>query len=92
MRTTHDEHATLPELEEEEQVLGTPSFEVLVHDGRALATGTYFMVPPLYMRKAQWSTEVPDQLVIIASDGSTWCADNVPRVGKANVVLRPATA
>lgn len=89
MSTLQDKHAMLPELEEEEQTLGTPSFEVLVRDGRALATGTYFMVPPLYMRQARWSDDVPDRLIITASDGSTWYADKVPRNGKANVVLHP---
>lgn len=85
-----EHHQHLPELpEEEEEVLGTPTFEVLVRDGEPIAAGTYFMAPPLYMREAEWDPARPDRLLVRASDGSRWYADDVPQKGRANVVLRP---
>lgn len=86
------EHQHLPELpEEEEEVLGEPTFEVLVRDGEPIAAGTYFMAPPLYMRKVKWDPEQPDRLLVVASDGSHWHAESVPQKGRVNVLLRPLT-
>jgi hypothetical protein len=52
--------SNLPELpDQEEEALGAPSFEVLIRDGRALTSGSYFMAPPLYMAKADWDAQNP---------------------------------
>ena len=83
------EHHLLPELADEEEVLGTPTFEVLVRDGEPIAAGTYFMAPPLYMRAAEWDPGRPERLLVTASDGSRWHAEGVPLKGRVNVVLRP---
>ena len=74
---------------EEEEVLGTPTFEVLVRDGEPIVSGTYFMAPPLYMREAEWDASRPDRLLVTATDGSRWYADNVQLKGRVNVVLKP---
>lgn len=79
----------MQEIEEEEEVLGTPSFEVLVVDGEPIVSGSYFMAPPLYMRKAEWDSAEPDKLIVIASDGSEWFATGVAKKGRANVLLQP---
>jgi hypothetical protein len=79
----------LPESEADEEVLGTPSFEVLVRDGRAITSGSYFMAPPMYMREADWDDDKPDRLLVTATDGSQWYADDVPRAGHISAVLRP---
>ncbi|MCW2529225.1 MAG: hypothetical protein JWM76_4085 [Pseudonocardiales bacterium] len=84
--------AEFPELveipEEDEEVLGTPTFEVLVRDGRPLSSGSYFMAPPRYMADAGWDPDAPNRLLVTATDGSRWYADNVAKQGKANAVLR----
>jgi len=81
---------SLPELEEEEQTLGTPTFEVLVRDGRPLVSGSYYMAPPLYMREAEWDGGEPGKrLLVKASDGSRWYAENVALQGPVNVLLKP---
>lgn len=79
----------MQEIEGEDEVLGTPTFEVLVHDGEPIVSGSYFMAPPLYMRKAEWDAAEPDRLTVIASDGSAWFATGVGKQGRVNVVLRP---
>jgi hypothetical protein len=81
---------TLVELPpEEEEVLGTPAFEVLVRDGEPIVSGSYFMAPPLYMRQAAWDPSQAGRLLVTASNGSRWYADNVRRDGRVNVVLKP---
>lgn len=82
-------HDGLTELPEEEEMLGTPAFEVLMRDGEPIVSGTYFMAPPLYMREADWDPEHPGRLVVTASDGTKWYADDVPTSGRASVGLRP---
>ncbi|MCP9948242.1 hypothetical protein [Actinomadura madurae] len=79
----------MQEIEEEEEVLGTPSFEVLVVDGDPIVGGSYFMAPPLYMRKAEWDPAEPGRLTVFASDDTIWYATDVPRQGRVNVVLVP---
>ena len=74
---------------EEEEVLGTPAFEVLVLDGVPIVAGTYFMAPPIYMREASWDGSQPGRLLVTATDGSHWYADGVGREGRVNVVLKP---
>ncbi|TQM11230.1 hypothetical protein [Pseudonocardia kunmingensis] len=81
--------SSMQEIEEEEEVLGTPSFEVLVRDGEPIVSGTYFMAPPIYMRKAEWDAADPGRLTVLASDGTAWFATDVPKEGRVNVVLEP---
>ncbi|MGX7679261.1 hypothetical protein ACSMXN_10230 [Jatrophihabitans sp. DSM 45814] len=76
------------EIADDEEVLGTPSFEVLVRDGRPLSSGSYFMAPPLYMREATWDPAIADRLLVTASDGSHWYSDDVAKEGPVNAVLR----
>jgi hypothetical protein len=77
----------LPESEADEEVLGTPSFEVLVRNGRAITSGSYFMAPPRYMREADWDDDNPNRLLVTATDGSRWYADDVPHEGSISAVL-----
>jgi hypothetical protein len=79
----------MEQIEDEEEVLGTPTFEVLVHDGEPIVSGTYYMAPPLYMREASWDPDQRDRLRVTASDGTAWYAERVPQQGRVNVVLRP---
>ena len=76
-------------MDDEEEVLGIPTFEVLLRDGEPFVSGTYFMAPPIYMREAEWDKEVPGRLVVTASDGSLWYAEDVPMTGRVNAVMRP---
>jgi hypothetical protein len=78
------------ELEEEEEVFGTPTFEVLMQDGQLVASGSYFMVPPRYLHSARWSEDNPHHLLVTADDGSRWEATGVPHTGKMNIVLHQA--
>ena len=77
------------ELHEEEEALGIPSFEILVRDGEAVVSGSYFLHPPLRAVRAEWDSQDPTRLNVRADDGSDWCATDVPRTGLVNVVLQP---
>jgi hypothetical protein len=79
-------------VDDEEEVLGTPTFEVLLRDGEPFVSGTYFMAPPIYMREAEWDKDWPGRLLVTASDGSRWFADDVATTGRVNAVMRPLTA
>jgi hypothetical protein len=80
------------EIEPEEEVLGTPSFEVLVRDGVPITSGSYFTAPPLYMREADWDPADKHRLMVLASDGTTWVGEDIPLEGAINVVLKPLPA
>ena len=84
----HSQLPELPESEEDEEVLGTPTFEVLLRDGMVLTSGSYFMAPPMYMREADWDPDDKSRLLVTATDGSIWQADDVSHEGKVNAVLR----
>jgi hypothetical protein len=92
MRSLHQmDVSSLPELpDEEEDVLGAPSFEVLIRDGRALTSGSYFMSPPIYMKEAKWDSQKPNRLVVTADDGSIWYADIEDPRGRSNAVMHRA--
>ena len=77
-------------LHEEEEVLGTPSFELLVRDGEAVVSGSYFVHPPVRAVDAEWDA-ASGRLLVRADDGSRWYADDVPRHGTVNVRLRPVS-
>jgi hypothetical protein len=78
-------------LQENEDTLGDPSFEILVRDGAPIVSGSYFVHPPLRAVRAEWDPQDPDRLLVRADDGSDWFADDVPQSGTVNVRLRPLT-
>jgi hypothetical protein len=76
-------------LPEDDEVLGEPSFEILVRDGEPIISGSYFIHPPLRAVDAEWDQQQPGRLLVRADDGSVWCAEDVPRAGAVSVQLRP---
>jgi len=78
-------------LHEDEEVLGEPSFEILVRDGDPVISGSYFIHPPLRAVRAEWDPQHSGRLLVRADDGSDWFADDVPRSGVISVQLRPVT-
>ena len=76
-------------LQEDEEVTGDPSFELLVRDGVPIVSGSYFIHPPLRAISAQWDPTTNHRLVVTADDDTHWAADNVPHTGTANAVLYP---
>lgn len=77
------------QLHDEEEALGLPSFELLVRDGEAVVSGSYFLHPPLRAVRAEWDAANAARLNVRADDGSDWYAADVPRTGVVNVVLQP---
>ena len=78
-------------LQEEDEPLGEPSFELWVRDGEPIASGSYFVHPPLRATDAEWDPARPNRLLVHADDGSDWFADDVPRSGGVSVRLRPVS-
>jgi hypothetical protein len=78
-------------LQEDEETLGEPSFEIWVRDGEPIASGSYFVQPPLRAVTAVWDSARPDRLLVRADDGTEWFAEDVPRTGGVSVRLRPAS-
>ena len=78
-------------LQDEEEVLGDPSFELLVRDGRPVVSGSYFIQPPLRAVHAEWDKEEPGRVLVLADDGSAWYADNVSQSGSVSVALLPVS-
>ncbi|PXX01665.1 hypothetical protein [Mycolicibacterium moriokaense] len=76
-------------LDDTEEVLGEPSFELLIKDGVPVVSGSYFIQPPLSAVSAEWDAAHENRLNVRANDGSEWIADNVPRSGRVSVVLHP---
>ena len=74
---------------EEEEPVGTPSFELLVRDGSPVVSGSYFLYPPLRAVEARWDPQDTSRLLVRADDGSEWYAAGVPRDGRVSVVLQP---
>jgi hypothetical protein len=74
---------------DDEEVLGEPVFEMLVRDGQPVIAGSYFMHPPLRQHSADFDTTVPGRLIVTATNGSTWYADDIPPTGLATVRLHP---
>jgi hypothetical protein len=77
-------------LQEEEEVLGDPSFELLVRDGRPIVSGSYFIHPPLRAISAEWDGSQPDRILVRANDGTDWIGEKVALKGTTNVPLHPA--
>ena len=57
-------------LDEDEEALGEPSFQMWVRDGVPVVSGCYFMHPPLRARSAEWDPDAPGRLVVLALDGT----------------------
>ena len=87
--THQDSQATPTLLDDDEEVFGTPSFEMLVRDGIPIVSGCYFMHPPLRAKSADWDA---GRLVVRASDDTIWAADNVPSTGTVTACLHPVDA
>jgi hypothetical protein len=79
-------------LDEDEEILGEPSFQMWVRDGVPVVSGSYFMQPPLRARSAEWDPDVPGRLIVRASDGTLWSAEDVPLAGGVTASLHRADA
>ena len=77
-------------LDEDEEILGEPSFQMWVRDGVPVVSGCYFMHPPLRASSAEWDPEVAGRLIVRASDGTLWSAEDVPLAGGVTALLHPA--
>jgi hypothetical protein len=75
--------------DDDEEVLGQPSFELRLRDGEPQVSGCYFMYPVLHVADLEWDPEGSDRILVTADDGSRWSADGVDRIGTTSVVLRP---
>lgn len=76
-------------LDEDEELLGDPSFQMWVRDGEPIVSGSYFMHPPLRAKSAEWDRNVPGRLLVRASDDTLWSADDVPLTGGVTAILHP---
>jgi hypothetical protein len=76
-------------LQEEEEPLGEPRFEVLVRDGEPIVSGTYFVHPPIHVVSAEWDPTTPGRLLAWADDHTEWFAEDVPLIGETSALLRP---
>ena len=74
---------------DDDEVLGEPVFEMLLRDGQPVIAGSYFMHPPLRQRSAVFDSSHPGRLVVTATNGSQWYADDLPTTGQVTVRLRP---
>lgn len=74
---------------DDDEVLGEPVFEMLLRDGQPVIAGSYFMHPPLRQQSAVFDSSVPGRLVVTATNGSRWYADDLPPTGQVTVRLRP---
>ena len=63
---------------DDDEVLGEPVFEMLLRDGQPVIAGSYFMHPPLRQQSAAFDSSVPGRLVVTATNGSRWYADDLP--------------
>ena len=78
--------------DDDEEVMGEPSFELRLRDGEPQVSGCYFMYPVLQVDRAVWDEGRPDRILVTADDGSRWFAENVARHGVTNVRLHPMDA
>jgi hypothetical protein len=78
--------------DDDEEVLGEPTFELRVRNGEPQVSGCYFMLPVLQVESAVWDEGRPDRILVTADDGSRWFADGVRREGVSNVRLQPLDA
>jgi photosystem II stability/assembly factor-like uncharacterized protein len=74
--------------EDDDDVMGEPSFELRLRDGEPQVSGCYFMHPVLQVAEAGWDPGQDDRLLVTADDGSRWFADHVDRTGTSNVRLQ----
>lgn len=78
----------------DEEVQGEPVFEMLLRDGQPVIAGSYFMHPPLRQKSAGFEPSNPGRLIVEATNGSRWYADDLPQSGQVTVLLQrlPADA
>lgn len=74
---------------DDDEVLGEPVFEMLLRDGQPVIAGSYFMHPPLRQQSAAFDSSIPGRLVVTATNGSRWYADDLPSTGQVTVRLHP---
>lgn len=73
----------------DDEVLGEPTFEMLVRDGQPVIAGSYFMHPPLRQQSARFDDAVPGRLVVTTTVGTVWYADDIPPTGTSTIRLQP---
>jgi hypothetical protein len=78
--------------EDEEEILGEPSFEVILRDGEPVVAGSYFILPPLRLASATYDPDKAGRILVTATDGTVWYADDVPSQGDITVKLQPLSA
>jgi hypothetical protein len=76
---------------DDDEVLGEPVFEMLVRDGQPVISGSYFMHPPLRQKSVGFDDSVQGRLIVTATNGSKWYADDLPCTGLVTVRLLPLT-
>jgi hypothetical protein len=74
---------------DDDEVLGEPTFEMLVREGQPVIAGSYFMHPPLRQQSADFDSSVPGRLIVTATNGSKWYVDDIPATGTATIRLLP---
>jgi hypothetical protein len=74
---------------DDDEVLGEPTFEMLVREGQPVIAGSYFMHPPLRQQSADFDSSVPGRLIVTATNGSKWYVDDIPTTGTATIRLLP---
>jgi hypothetical protein len=75
---------------DDEEVLGEPRFELRLKDGEPQVSGCYFMHPVLLAEHVEWDEHHPHRILVTASDGSRWYADDVTRTGVVSALLHRA--
>jgi hypothetical protein len=73
----------------EDEVLGEPTFEMLMRDGQPVIAGSYFMRPALRQQSARFDEAIPGRLLVTTTLGTVWYADDVPATGVATIRLQP---
>jgi hypothetical protein len=76
-------------IDDDDEVIGKPSFELRLRDGEPQVSGCYFMHPVLQVADFAWAGA--DRILVTADDGSRWYADRVPRQGVASATLHRLT-
>jgi hypothetical protein len=74
---------------DEDEVLGEPTFEMLVRAGQPVIAGSYFMHPPLRQQSARFDDAIPRRLLVTTTVGTVWYADDVPPTGVTTIRLQP---
>jgi hypothetical protein len=76
-------------MDDDDEVMGEPVFELLTRDGKPIVAGSYFMHPPLRQRDIRMDDAVPNRVIVTSTDGREWYTDDMPPTGKATLLLQP---